>query len=197
MLLQSTAITATQKDLPTDPSPSPSPSSIPGEAVGSGNSNATGASVGVIVAPGSVGVADGEADGETDGRVVVGAPVEGDADGEADGDGVGDMVGRGVGAGVGLVEGSEVAKTVQVLESVFEQTGVKSSNCCKVSKTAANPQIDPELLERLIPEEDIVLPKTTAFETPTTLFRKQTRSKVKGPKVSMMKLLVVAWVRRN
>lgn len=77
MLLQSTAMTATQKDLPTaDPAPT-----FTGAAVGVGNSNST-SFVGAIVAP----------DGEAVGEMVV-FEIVGDAVGER-------VVGLAVGSGV-------------------------------------------------------------------------------------------------
>jgi hypothetical protein len=210
MLLQSTAMTATHKDLPTDPAPRFwNPSIFTGAPVAStftvgapvaGNSNSIGAFVGTTSSVGAVvvaSVAGTEALGATVGIRVVGEPegfLEGDADGVGVGAGVGDMLGSEVGAGVGLAVGSgAISKAMQVLlVVVVRQEGAKSSNCFMVSKTAAYPQIDPKLFSKLISEVVKVLPKTTVLETPTTLFRKHDCSTVKGPKVSIRKLFVAA-----
>lgn len=96
----------------------------------------------------------------------------------------------GVGAIVGEAVGNEVPPIMQVSLPVFTQRGEKLSNCCKVSKTDANPHSSPVLLFSKLSIFENAFPNTATLETPTMLLTKHVRCIVSGPKVSTTKLFV-------
>jgi hypothetical protein len=99
---------------------------------------------------------------------------------------VGEPVWSRVGISVGLIVGSSVVTARQVGSLALTQSGLKLSNCWKFWNTEANPHIFPVLFSMFTCESINRLPKTTTFDTPIVLFRKQLCSTVRGPKVSMI-----------
>ncbi len=96
-----------------------------------------------------------------------------------------------MGAALGLLVGDKVTSAKHNDAPGLTQRGAKLSNCCRFSKTDANPHNSPVLFPTKLSMLEKEPPKTTTLDTPTALLMKHVFSILNGPKVSTMKLFVV------